>query len=169
VSPGHNSAFHDAASGKYFIVFHTRFPNRGEAHEVRVHELFFNSQGWPVMAPYRHVPLSLAQPAVVPDVTPTEAAGAYKVVNHQKDISATIRTSTNVRLEANGTLADGTGASSGTWVHRGNNQVEISLSGIGPFHGVLSRQYNHNANRFVVTFTAQTQSGFSLWGVRTGD
>jgi len=33
----------------------------------------------------------------------------------------------------------------------------------------LSRQWNTNANRFVVTFSAQSQSGVSVWGARTGD
>ena len=38
VSPGHNSAFYDEENGKYYLIFHTRFPNRGEKHEVRVHQ-----------------------------------------------------------------------------------------------------------------------------------
>jgi arabinan endo-1,5-alpha-L-arabinosidase len=169
VSPGHNSAYHDAALGKYFVFFHTRFPGRGEQHEVRVHELFFNSQGWPVMAPFRYAPLSMAQPAVAADVTNTDTIGTYKMVNHQKDISATVKASVSIQLRADGTLADATGASAGTWIHRGGNLLEISLSGSGPYYGVLSRQWNSNANRFVVTFSTQSQAGVSLWGVRTGD
>jgi arabinan endo-1,5-alpha-L-arabinosidase len=166
VSPGHNSVHHDAALGKYFNFFHTRFPGRGEAHEVRVHELFFNAQGWPVMAPFRYVPLSLAQPAVVADVGNADTIGAYKMIDHQKDITATVRQSTNIRLNADGTMS---GAVTGTWIHRGANLIEISSAGQSTFYGVLSRQWNHNANRFVVTFTAQSQQGVSIWGVRTAD
>jgi arabinan endo-1,5-alpha-L-arabinosidase len=166
VSPGHNSAYHDSTTGQYFILFHTRFPGRGEVHEIRVHQLFFNSQGWPVMAPLRHAPLSLAQPAVTADVTNADTIGAYKMVNHGKDISAGIKPSQNVRLNSDGTLS---GAIAGTWIHRGSNLVELAFSGAGPFYGVLSRQWNPNANRFVVTFSAQSQDGVSLWGVRTGD
>jgi len=170
VSPGHNSAYFDSALGKYFIFFHTRFPNRGEQHEVRVHELFFNSQGWPVMAPFRYVPLTMATPAVAAEVTNADTLGTYKMVNHQKDITASIRTSTNVQLKADGTLVDtATGGSIGGWIHRGDNFVELTFSGVAPFYGVLSRQYNHNANRFEVTFSAQSQAGISLWGVRTAD
>jgi arabinan endo-1,5-alpha-L-arabinosidase len=166
VSPGHNSAFHDAATGQYFLFFHTRFPGRGEVHEIRVHQMFFNSQGWPVVAPFRYAPLSLAQPAVVADVTNADTIGAYKMVNHAKDISAAIKPSANIRLNADGSLS---GAVTGTWIHRGNNLVEMSFSGEGPFYGVLSRQWNHNSNRFVVTFTAQDQGGVSVWGARTAD
>ena len=166
VSPGHNSALHDVATGNYFLFFHTRFPGRGEQHEIRVHQLFFNSQGWPVAAPFRYAPLSLAQPAVTADVSNADTAGAYKMVNHGKDISATLKPSRSVRLNADGTLS---GAVVGTWIHRGGNLIEIAFSGVGPFYGVLSRQWNPNANRFVVTFSAQTQSGISIWGARTGD
>ena len=37
------------------------------------------------------------------------------------------------------------------------------------YNGVLSRQWNSNANSFVVTFSAQTDAGVSWWGSRTGD
>ena len=54
VSPGHNTTFYNAETGQYFIIFHTRFPYRGEFHQVRVHEMFFNEDGWPVIAPLRY-------------------------------------------------------------------------------------------------------------------
>jgi len=165
VSPGHNSAYFDSGLGKYFLIFHTRFPSRGEQHEVRVHEMFFNSEGWPVVAPFRYAPLSLANPAQVTEVTNAQVAGAYKVINHGKDISATIKASDALRLNVDGTVS---GAATGTWLHRGNNLVDVVLSGT-IYNGVLSRQWNTNANNFVVTFTAQTTAGISLWGSRTGD
>ena len=165
VSPGHNSSYFDAGLGKYFLIFHTRFPGRGEQHEVRVHEMFFNSAGWPVVAPFRYAPLSLANPAQVAEVTSAQVAGAYKVVNHGKDISATIKNSDAMRLNGDGTVS---GAATGTWLHRGDNLIDIVLSGT-LYNGVLSRQWNTNANNFVVTFTAQTTAGVSLWGSRTGD
>jgi arabinan endo-1,5-alpha-L-arabinosidase len=33
---------------------------------------------------------------------------------------------------------------------------------------VLSRQWNTNAGAFVVTWTAQSVDGVSIWGARTG-
>ena len=51
VSPGHNSAYVDPETGKQFLIFHTRFPGRGEEHEVRVHEMHMNADGWPVVSP----------------------------------------------------------------------------------------------------------------------
>ena len=38
-SPGHNSAYYDPETGRYFLIFHTRFAKRGEMFRVRVHQI----------------------------------------------------------------------------------------------------------------------------------
>lgn len=165
VSPGGASVAQNTA-GQYLMTMHSRFPGTGEVHEVRVHELFFNEDGWPVLSPFRYAPLSKASPAVSATVTAAEAAGTYKMVNHGKDVTATIKQSALVKLESNGNV---TGTSSGTWVHKGNNIVSINLGTAGTFSGVLSRQWNTNASAFVVTFTAQSVDGVSIMGARLGN
>ena len=166
VSPGHNSAYYDAASGKYFLLFHTRFPGQGELHEVRVHEMFINADGWPVAAPFRYVPLSKHATTLAAQVAVADVAGTYKMVNHGKDISAAIKPSQVVTLAAGGAVS---GALSGTWTHQGGNKVSIVLSDGTTYNGVLSRQWNSNASAFVVTFTVQSKAGVALWGARTGN
>ena len=166
VSPGHNSAYHDAATGQYFLIFHTRFPGTGELHEVRVHELFLNEDGWLLAAPLRYAPLSLATPAQTPDVSAAQAAGRYKLINHGKDISTALKPSVAVQLTVDGTV---TGTVTGSWVHKGSNKLTLAMAAGGSFSGVLSRQWNANAGRFVITFSAQSLDGVSIWGVRTGD
>jgi len=166
VSPGHNSAYYDAALGKYFLIFHTRFPGLGEAHEVRVHEMFINADGWLVAAPFRYVPLSKNATTLSADVPAADAAGTYKMINHGKDISASIKQSQAVTLAAGGAVS---GALSGSWTYVGGNKVSIALSDGTTYNGVLSRQWNTNANAFVVTFTVQSSAGVSLWGARTGN
>jgi len=166
VSPGHNSAYYEAESNQYFLFFHTRFPNTGEYHEVRVHELFFNQDGWPVAAPYRYVPLSKSATPLAAAIEEGEVAGSYKLVNHGKDITATIKTSVNVSLASNGSLS---GAYTGSWTFDGDNYITLEIDGEGTFKGVLSRQWNPNASSFVVTFSVQSAGGVSLWGSRSGD
>lgn len=165
VSPGHNSAFYDAATGQYFLIFHTRFPGMLELHQIRVHQMFINADGWLVVAPFRYAPLSKNATVLSADVTAADAAGSYKVINHGKDISATIKQSQNIVLAAGGAV---TGALTGTWSHDGSNRITLTLGTAGTFKGVLSRQWNTNASAFVVTWTAQSVDGVSIWGARTG-
>ena len=165
VSPGHNSAYYDPATQQYFLIFHTRFPGTGEVHELRVHEMFLNEDGWLVASPLRYAPLSLATPAQAADVSSVQAQGSYKMINHGKDISTTLKTSSAIKLNADGTVS---GAVTGTWLHKGSNKVTITAGG-STFSGVLSRQWNTNAGAFAITFSGQSADGVSIWGVRTGD
>jgi len=167
VSPGHNSAYYDPATKQYFLIFHTRFPGQGEYHEVRVHQMFVNDDGWLVVAPLRYAPLSKATPAVAAAVSAADAAGGYKMVNHGKDISATIKSSSAIRLASDGSVS---GAVTGKWAYKDGNKITVTLDGTAAaYNGVLSRQWNTNASAFVVTFTAQNSDGVSIWGVRTGN
>lgn len=183
-SPGHNSAFLDPDSGRYFLVFHTRFPGMGELHQVRVHEMFINAEGWPLVAPHRYVPFRFMSAVSAPyragsypffanrcphkpwcwnfgTVRPDEVAGEYKLVNHGKDISSEIRVSERVTLSDNGAVS---GAVAGTWSRGSGQQVVIELEGEGVFSGVLSRGWNETSQQFVVTFSALSPEGVSIWG-----
>jgi arabinan endo-1,5-alpha-L-arabinosidase len=184
VSPGHNSAFYDEETGRYFLIFHTRFPGTGEFHEVRVHELFINADGWPVIAPHRWVPYTHVPYRNLPyragsypfyqeqcrhkdycwnveTVSLAETPGEYKLVNHGKDISAVIKYSEVISLWPDGSIS---GAYSGTWQHSWGNRITVDLDGVGLFQGVLSRGWNETSQQFVVTFTAQSIEGISIWG-----
>jgi arabinan endo-1,5-alpha-L-arabinosidase len=174
VSPGHNSAYYDEATGKYFLIFHTRFPNRGEFHQVRVHEMFFNADGWPVVAPHRYVPYRHEtqpfyrkgfQPAKqswkIETVSREDTVGNYKLVNHGKDITAEIVLSQSVALQDDGSIG---GDYSGAWRKSYADRITIELDGTGLFTGVLSRGWDESRQEFVVTFTAQSEEGISIWG-----
>jgi arabinan endo-1,5-alpha-L-arabinosidase len=164
VSAGHNSAYRDAATGQLFLIFHSRFPGQGELHQVRVHSLFVNADGWLVAAPLRYVTANAVSPAPASGVTAADAAGSYKFLNHAKDMAATVKPSGALTLTAAGRAS---GAALGTWTHDGNNGVTLTLDGVR-YSGVLSRQWNANAGAFVVSFSAQSLSGVSVWGIRTG-
>jgi len=184
VSPGHNSAFYDAESGKYFLIFHTRFPSQGEFHQVRVHEMFFNEDGWPVVAPHRYVPYTFVPYKNLPYIGKTypyymdqcpqkeycwnletiaadETAGQYKYINHGKDITSQLVYSELITLQADGSV---TGAVTGDWQRTYGNRITLYLNGVGEFKGVMSRGWNEVSQQFVVTFTAQSAEGVSIWG-----
>ena len=157
VSAGHNSAYYDPATRKHFLIFHSRFPGRGEQHEIRVHQMFMNADGWPVVAPYRNTNETTAA------IPRGFVFGDYMFVNHGKDISATIKKSKLLTLHANGTVS---GAASGTWALLGGNQAEINLAGAQPFKGVFLQQWDETSGSHVVTFSATSRDGVSIMGSR---
>ncbi len=93
LSPGHNSCLYQEETGKYFIIYHTRFENSGEEHQVRVHQMFFNEDGWPVITPYRYTGETMGT------YTKDDLAGTYKYINHGRDISPKIRESVLIELK----------------------------------------------------------------------
>lgn len=127
LSPGHNSCLYQEETGKYFILYHTRFENSGEEHQVRVHQMFFNEDGWPVIAPYRYTGETLA-PYEDKDI-----CGSYKWVDHGREISADLHESVEVKLEKNGRLS---GALSGSWYRSGENGIVLETDG-RVYQGVL--------------------------------
>ncbi len=154
VSPGHNSAYYDAKSGQYYLIFHTRFPGRGEEHEVRVHQMFMNKQGWPVVAPHRYSGEKIGK------YTAGEISGGYVFINHGKDITADIAESEPIELTVDGKI---TGAVTGTWKLAGDHTAELTIDGV-EYNGVFLLEWNEAAGSQVMTFTAVSAEGVSLWG-----
>lgn len=158
VSAGHNSAYYDAATGKHFLVFHTRFPGRGEQFEIRSHQMLMNADGWPVVTPYRYAKETVAA------VRPEFVAGDYQFVNHGKDISANVKKSQHITLASNGAVS---GAASGTWTLSGSHHVELRLAGsASPFKGVFLRQWDETSKNYVMTFSALSREGVAVFGSR---
>ncbi|MCY8932046.1 glycoside hydrolase family 43 protein [Bacillus atrophaeus] len=155
VSPGHNSAYYDEKTGNSYLIFHTRFPDRGEEHEVRVHQLFMNKDGWPIAAPYRYAGEKLEK------VKQKEVTGKYQIIQHGKDISADIKKTINIQLNKNHTIS---GEMTGTWEKTGKNEAEIKLDGV-KYDGVFVRQWDSVREKNVMTFSVLSGSGEVVWGV----
>ncbi|HEX8236089.1 MAG TPA: glycoside hydrolase family 43 C-terminal domain-containing protein [Abditibacteriaceae bacterium] len=159
VSPGHNSAYYDPATGKMFLIFHARFPQRGEAHQLRVHQMFMNQNDWPVVAPYRYAGETAGT------IRRQDVAGEYKYVNHGKAISKEIHKSQYIRLEQDGRI---TGAVNGTWKTAGDNSIAITV-GDQLFDGVAVRQWEPDSQSYVLTFSALSKQGVAIWGSKIPD
>ncbi|RIX60484.1 hypothetical protein D3P08_02695 [Paenibacillus nanensis] len=158
VSPGHNSVLYDD-SGKLFNIFHTRFPNEGELHEVRVHQMFMNKDGWPVAAPYRYTGETLSKVHV------SELVGEYKLIKHEQDNAAAIRESLFIRLNEDLTIS---GDVTGTWEKSGDSYAGITIYG-ETYNGVFVRQWDPTSARYTMTFTAMSTEGASVWGSKLLD
>ncbi|WP_078394419.1 glycoside hydrolase family 43 protein [Shouchella patagoniensis] len=154
VSPGHNSVYYDEESGKYQLFFHTRFPDRGEFHQVRVHQMFMNSEGWPVIAPHRYTGEKTG------NVSDQDVSGNYRFINHGKQISAEMNESIEISLEPDQKI---TGAVEGKWKRTGDHLAELEING-DVYNGVFLEQWDEATGESVMVFTAVSETGVSVWG-----
>ncbi|XCP86904.1 glycoside hydrolase family 43 protein [Roseburia hominis] len=155
LSPGHNSCLYDEESGKYFLIYHTRFENSGEEHQVRVHQMFFNDAGWPVVAPYRYTGETIAS------YKESEVAGTYKYINHSRQISAQMNESVLIELKKNGEIS---GEAKGTWEFSDDHKISLTIDG-NTYQGVVLKQWDEDGKKYVMTFTAlNEETGMSVWG-----
>ncbi len=154
VSPGHNSAIYEEETGQYFLFFHTRFEGKGEAHQVRVHQMFLNEDGWPVVSPYRYTGEKLE------DLDESIIPGPYKVFNHMHNISSVTRVSEDIVLNPDHTIS---GSYEGTWELKDGHEAVIVLNGI-EYRGEWIVEWDQYGYKNVVTFTALSDKGYAVWG-----
>lgn len=154
VSPGHNSAIYNEESGEYFLIFHTRFENRGEAHEVRTHQMFLNEEGWFVVSPYRYVGEKQEE------YTDKELIGQYKYINQLKDISSFMKKSQEISLNEDYTIS---GKVEGTWKLMDGNQIELTIQGT-VYKGIVTKQWDEYGLKNVMVFSAISEEGVSVLG-----
>ncbi|MFD1887062.1 LamG-like jellyroll fold domain-containing protein [Paenibacillus wenxiniae] len=156
VSPGHNSAYYDEQTGRYFLIFHSRFPGRGEEHEVRTHEMFMNADGWLTVAPYRYAGEQNPQAKVSANDIP----GDYQWITQDKHISADIHKAVSATLNEDGTI---TGDVTGTWKLQDRNTARLTIGG-NTYTGVFLHEINADSGKTVLTLTALSTDGTSVWG-----
>lgn len=155
VSPGHNSAYYNEEDNEYYLIFHTRFTLRGEQHEVRVHQMYFNEDGWPVIAPHRYTDQEQL------DYSEADIIGEYKFIDHGKDITKEVKISSLITLNVDHTIS---GAVEGTWEYdRENKYLNVTVDDV-TYKGVVSHQWNEETQCYVMTFSAMSEFGISVWG-----
>ncbi len=153
VSPGHNSAYFDKETGKYFIIFHTRLVNQGEKHQVRVHEMKFNEDGWPVVMPFRYTAESFENEKI------SSINGEFKVIVDNKEITNVIKTPVKVKFNADGTV---TGALKGSWKITDGNKLKLEIDGKS-YSGFVEKQWNEYDKKIVTAFSVLGNEGYGIW------
>ncbi|WP_460799080.1 LamG-like jellyroll fold domain-containing protein [Microbacterium sp. GXF0217] len=154
VSPGHTSWYQDPETGRMFMVFHARFPGTGELHEVRVHQMWINAQGWPVVSPARYAG-ETAEKVKRPDIV-----GTWQLVDMGHDITATAAKSVDVTLTQNGRI---TGDREGTWGRSGHRTAALTIDG-EVYSGVFAPIWDPDLAEWSIGLTAVSDEGVTLWG-----
>ena len=186
LAQGHNSAIVDH-KGRALIVYHTRFMNRGEGHEVRVHQLFVNQDGWLVAAPYEFSGETYTDNDIATQqlYDATEVEGVYQIIAHpyrQNTAAMAYEKPVTIHLNADGSIS---GEYTGKWeLVSGTSYINLTLKGVATanaevkFKGVLTEQTIDYTNIKALCFTALSSSdglatsggaslqtrGLSIWG-----
>lgn len=186
LAQGHNSAIVDH-KGRALIVYHTRFLNRDEEHEVRVHQLFVNQDGWLVAAPYEFSGETYTDNDIATKqlYDATEVEGDYQIIAHpyrQNTAAMDYEKPVTIHLNADGSIS---GEYTGKWeLVSGTSYINLTLKGVATanaevmFKGVLTKQTIDYTNIKALCFTALSSSdglatsggaslqtrGLSIWG-----
>lgn len=166
-SQGHNSII-AAPDGRTYLVYHTRFQNRGEIHEVRAHQVFQNEDGWLVAAPFEYTgeQVKSADMATSQQIPTSQIAGSYKLLTHKFKLDHTkseLATPVDVLFNADGTIS---GDVSGKWsVKEGTSYMTIQI-GNDEFKGVMVEQTLEPTSEKAAAFTAVARNGVTIWGYK---
>ena len=167
-SQGHNSII-AAEDGRTYLVYHTRFQNRGEEHQVRVHQVFQNEDGWLVAAPFEYTgeQVTSADIAATQQIATDRIPGIWQVLIHPFKLDHTkkeIAKPVEVQLNADGTVS---GAQTGTWaVQEGTSYFSIKL-GTTEYKGVMVEQTLEPTDDKAAAFTVMNRNGVTVWGYQT--
>ncbi len=169
-SQGHNSII-AAPDGRTYLVYHTRFQNLGEGHQVRVHQVYQNEEGWLVAAPFEYTG-EVAKSAQIGKkqlVATDKIPGKYKLLVHEYKLDHTAKAlakPVEIVLDANGNIS---GAYNGKWTAKaGTSYITINIG--DEYKGVMVEQTLEPKNDVVPCFTAlRNQTGVTIWGYRYAD
>ena len=164
---GHNSVLMDD-DGKLYVIYHTKFDDAYGFHEVRVHQMFLNEDGWPTAAPYEY------SGETISDVGHTKEAvtGDYEFIFHTlnqtfvNEKSADVEKPKNITLNDNGTV---TGDITGTWtMESGTPNMTFTLDNV-TYKGEFLVQADESAAQVQkMTFTA-TGNNTCIWGSKKSE
>jgi len=170
LAQGHNSVI-AAPDGRTYLIYHTRFGDGGTGHQVRVHQLFVNEDGWLVAAPFEYngETVTDADIASTQVFDEQDVAGTYNLLVHKYSIDhANLEMVNPVKITLN---ADGsvTGAMNGTWnLVPGTSYFHITL-GATPYKGVLIDERIDGMTIRTVSFSAMSAGGVNIWGYKYQD
>lgn len=168
-SQGHNSII-AAEDGRTYLVYHTRFQNWSESHQVRVHQVFQSKNGWLVVAPFEYTgeEVKSADIATTQQIATDRIPGKYKLLIHEYKLDHTKKAAAepvDIELTTDGNI---TGKYTGTWkVEAGTSYVTLKI-GSTYYHGVMVEQTLEPSTTKAPAFTAvAATTGTTAWGYQT--
>ena len=168
-SQGHNSII-AAEDGRTYLVYHARFQNMGENHQVRVHQVFQSKNGWLVVAPFEYTgeEVKSADIATTQQIATDRIPGKYKLLIHDYKLDHTKKKASepvDIEFKSDGTIA---GDATGTWkIDEGKSYITLKINNTY-YHGVMVEQTLESTDTKTPAFTAiAATTGTTAWGYQT--
>lgn len=161
VAEGHNSAVVDD-DGKAYVIYHTRFNDGTESHEMRVHQLFTAENGGLVATPFEYSGEKLSDTAYAK----SDVTGEYSVIYHKPEVDASkleCCQEQKITLNDDGTV---TGDYTGKWTQSASKPyVTITVGGV-EYKGVFIKQKIEGTAYESMCFTTVGSNNVTFWGTK---
>lgn len=154
---GHNSVLRDD-DGRWYMFNHARFDDKTEYHEVRVREMFFNEDGWPVVTPFEYSGDMISESGY----EESDIVGDYEFINHGNATDGVIINYVNIKLNADHTIS---GSVAGTWEQAVDSAMATLKIGGQIYKGYFIASKNEKGTK-VMSFTAVGSNNQTIWGVQ---
>ena len=154
---GHNSVLCDD-DGQWYLVYHARFDDGYEIHQVRVHQMYFNAEGWPVVTPFEYAGDKLSKGGY----NESDIVGKYEYINHGNATNGNIINYKTIYLNSNGTIS---GDASGTWKQGGTTADATLVIDGKTYKGYFYAGKNEKGKK-VMSFTAVGSNNQTVWGAK---
>lgn len=156
---GHNSVLRDD-DGEWYLIYHARFDDGGEGHQVRVHSMKFNAAGWPVVIPFEYC----VNPWSATGYDDSDIVGTYEFINHGNGTDGNIINYSSITLNADGSVS---GAATGTWQQADETADATFRIGNVTYQGYFAAEYDEATGKRLPVFTAVGSNNQTIWGART--
>ncbi len=159
VAQGHNSVWTET-DGRSFLVYHRRTNDGTEGHEVRVHQMFVNQDGWLVTAPHEYRGELLSEKGYDKE----KVVGSYSVLVHRQSIGyATLECveAQEMILNSDGTVS---GDFTGTWEVQADSPYVVIEAGGVIYKGVFIEQAMEDTDYITMCFTVLGSNEVEVWG-----
>ena len=154
---GHCSVLRDD-DGQWYLFYHARFYDGTEYHEVRVHPMWFNADGWPVVSPFEYAGDTLSRGGY----EESDIVGKYEYIDHGNGTDGKIIGYQSIQLNADGTVS---GDVTGTWKQAASSAEATLVLGGKTYKGYFYAGQNEKGTK-VMSFTAVGTNNRTVWGAR---
>lgn len=155
-APGHNSVVIDNDKN-WFNVFHTRFDNSNENHEVRVHQMLKNKEEWPVQLPFKYTGIL----AELGQISSEDVSGKYEFLDFGTSNSSDMIETEMIDLSSDGEISQSV---NGEWSADDEGYLTVMIDGI-KYSGIITEQPDETDTMRKV-FSAYGENNEMIWGIK---